>query len=344
MELQKLLRNNIRNLKAYSSARSEFEGNASVFLDANENPFNSPYNRYPDPLQRELKELIAKQKGVQVNQIFTGNGSDEAIDLLIRAFCEPRTDNIVSITPSYGMYEVAANTNDVEFRTVPLTADYQLDPGAILANVNAYTKLIYICSPNNPTGNCFDEQAIKQLIQNFKGIVVVDEAYIDFAPERSLVKYLADFDNLVILQTLSKAWGLAGIRLGMAFAGSEIISVLNKIKYPYNVNVLTQQKAIDFLSNPAAKENWVTEILQQRSFLLTELRQLTCVKKVYPTEANFVLIKVDDANKIYNYLVSEGIIVRNRTHVFLCEGGLRITVGSAAENSRLINALASISF
>ena len=342
MNLNKLLRKNIKNLVPYSSARDEFSGDGKVFLDANENPFNAPYNRYPDPLQKLLKRKISDIKGVSREQIFLGNGSDEPIDLLIRAFCEPEIDNIVTIDPTYGMYQVAANINNVAIRKVSLSPGFVLDPMNVLHAVDLHTKLIFLCSPNNPSGNNLSRSAMLHIVRNFKGIVVVDEAYIDFSPENSLLPDLETHQNLVVLQTLSKAWGMAGIRLGMAFASSEIVAVLNKIKYPYNLNILTQQKALELLENKAEVENWVSTLISERKRVSAEIEKLEIVQKVYPSDANFVLVAVDDAPGMYQRLVKNGIIVRDRSKVNLCAGCLRITIGSPDENNLLLNALKSL--
>ena len=339
MMIEKLLRKNIQNLQPYSSARDEFKGEASVYLDANENPYNAPFNRYPDPLQWEVKELLSKIKNVPAENIFLGNGSDEPIDLLYRAFCEPRTDNVVAIEPTYGMYKVCASINDVEYRKVLLDENFQFTADSLLAATNLYTKIIWLCSPNNPTGNSLNSIEIIKILHEFDGIVVLDEAYIDFASEAGFAEKLSEYPNLVILQTFSKAWGSAAIRLGMAFASTEIIHVLNKIKYPYNVNILTQQQAILALKNANQVKAWVKTLLTERKILIQELEQLPMVKHIYPTDANFVLIKVDDANAVYQYLVNESIIVRNRNTVSLCLGCVRITVGTPEENSVLINKL-----
>jgi len=339
MEINKLLRKNIQKLQPYSSARNEFSGEAMVYLDANENPFNQPFNRYPDPLQKLLKKKIAAIKGVQREQIFLGNGSDEPIDLIFRAFCNPGIDNIVTINPTYGMYEVAAGINDIEVKKVPLTEKFELDASLILSATDEKTKIIFLCSPNNPTGNCFDKDEILKIIRSLEGIVLLDEAYIDFAPAKSLLPELNNYPNLIILHTFSKAWGMAGIRLGMAFATSEIISVLTKIKYPYNLNILTQTKAMELLSNKKQLNKWVKIIIAERDKLAILLQQLPFVVEVYPSDANFLLVKMHDANGIHNYLMERGIIVRNRSNVHLCEGSLRITVGSPSENEILIKAL-----
>jgi histidinol-phosphate aminotransferase len=342
MNLQHLLRKNIANLVPYSSARDEFTGEAQVFLDANENPFNEPYNRYPDPLQRKLKQKIAAIKNVPAENIFLGNGSDEPIDLLIRAFCEPKTDNIVTIDPTYGMYQVAANINDVSIRKVPLSSGFNLDPMAVLHAVDLHTKLIFLCSPNNPSGNNLSRPAMQHIVRHFKGIVVVDEAYIDFSPGNSMLSDLNRHKNLVVLQTLSKAWGMAGIRLGMAFASIEIVGVLNKIKYPYNLNILTQEKALEMLENKNQMENWVATLIDERNRVSAELEKLEQVKTVYPSDANFVLVSVDNAPLIYNKLVEKGIIVRDRSKVNLCSGCLRITIGSPEENNLLLETLKTL--
>jgi histidinol-phosphate aminotransferase len=337
--LDKILRENIKNLKPYSSARDEYTGKEAVFLDANENPYDNSYNRYPDPLQVEVKEKISPIKGIEPGKIFLGNGSDESIDLLIRAFCEPRIDNIVSVEPSYGMYKVLADINDVKFITVLLTGDFQLDTKGILKAANKNTKLIFLCSPNNPTANSFNKNDIITILKSFNGIVVVDEAYIDFSKKGSLLSILSEHKNLVVLQTLSKAWGLAGIRLGMAFASNEIINVLNKIKYPYNISSLTLEKAKKQLGDNISKNNWIKRILNSRENLIKELNKLPVVIKVYPSDANFLLVKVDSAKEMYGYLVDKKIIVRDRSNVTLCEGCLRITVGTEDENIMLLDAL-----
>ena len=339
MNLDKLLRENIRSLQPYSSARDEFKGEASVYLDANENPYNAPFNRYPDPLQWKVKEQISKIKHVPTENIFLGNGSDEPIDLLYRAFCEPRTDNVVAIEPTYGMYKVCANINDVEYRKVLLDKNFNLSADKLLSATNLYTKLIWLCSPNNPTGNSLNSNEIIKVLDSFDGIVVLDEAYIDFASQGSFSDKLAQYPNLVILQTFSKAWGSAAIRLGMAYASTEIIAVLNKIKYPYNINILTQQQALKTIANSEQVAEWVKVLLNERSLLIEKLNKLSIVQHIYPTDSNFVLVKVNDANATYNYLVDKGIIVRNRSSVSLCMGCLRITVGTPEENNILISEL-----
>lgn len=338
-DLKELVRPNVWNLKPYSSARDEFHGKASVFLDANENPFNVPYNRYPDPSQWKLKDRLAKLKGVDRDMIFLGNGSDEAIDLVLRAFCEPGLDSMVTISPSYGMYEVAANVNNVECRKVPLDEDFDLDADLLLEAADEWTKVIFLCSPNNPSGNSLDRGSIYKILKNYEGIVVIDEAYIDFSAYPSFLKELAGFPNLIILQTLSKAWGAAGIRLGMAFASPEIIAVLNKIKYPYNVNQLTQEKALELLSDEAAKNLQVNDILTERNRLEMIFSEPPFSYEVFPSDANFLLVKVGKADAMYNSLVKQGVVVRNRNNVQQCRGCLRITIGTPKENDILLNAM-----
>lgn len=341
--LQELTRPNIWSLAPYSSARNEYSGHAAhVFLDANENPYNNPYNRYPDPLQEEVKEKLSKIKGVPAECIFLGNGSDEAIDLVYRCFCEPQKDNVVAICPTYGMYEVCADINNVEYRNVMLDENYQVCADKLLAACDSNTKAIWICSPNNPTGNSINREEIIKVIEAFDGLVIVDEAYIDFSREVTISRMLGKYPNLIVLQTLSKAWGSAAIRLGMAFASKEIISIYNKVKYPYNVNLLTQQQALNRLNNTYDVEQWVKMLLQERSRMLSAFAELKICEKVYPTDANFFLAKVTDAQKIYDYLVEKGIIVRNRTRVSLCQNCLRITIGTRDENNELLGALRSI--
>jgi len=338
-DINKLLRKNIRLLKPYSSARDEFSGEAIAFLDANENPFNSPWNRYPDPRQVKLKTRVGEIKNIPISKIFLGNGSDEPIDLLFRAFCEPGIDNVVSIHPTYGMYRVAADTNNVAVNLVPLSIDFELDAIEVLAAVTANTKIIFLCSPNNPSGNALDHHAMMRIIEGFAGIVVVDEAYIDFCSEKSFLPVLDHFPNLVILQTFSKAWGMAGLRLGMAFAAEPIIEVLSRIKYPYNLSILTQQKGLELLSDEKQMLDWVAIILKEREKMIANLKKFPFVVKVYPTDANFVLVKTHDPRGIYQYLVDEKIIVRDRSSISLCEGCLRISIGSPEENATLIEAL-----
>ena len=310
-----------------------------MFLDANENPYNEPYNRYPDPLQLELKAQLSKVKGVPADCIFLGNGSDEAIDLPYRCFCEPGKDNVVAIEPTYGMYKVCADINDVEYRPVLLDEQYQITADRLLAATDAHTKIIWLCTPNNPTGNCLNRDEVVKVIEQFEGLVIVDEAYSDFASQRSIRFDLAKHPNLIVLNTMSKAWGCAAIRLGMAFASKEIIDLFNKVKYPYNVNALTQQQALEALKHPIDVEQWVRVLLQERAIVMQAFAMLPICEKVYPTEANFFLAKMNDATRIYNYLVDQGIIVRNRTRVQLCQDCLRITIGTKSENSELIAAL-----
>ena len=339
MNLDQLLRNNIKALKPYSSARDEFTGEAEVFLDANESPFNAPYNRYPDPLQWAVKEKIAIIKNIAPEKIFLGNGSDEPIDIVFRAFCEPGVDNVVSIDPTYGMYQVAAGINNVEIRKVKLNEDFGLNAQKLLDAANIYTKAIFICSPNNPTANLLDKAEIVKLLTGFDGLVVVDEAYIDFSPESSLLPELDKYENLIVLQTFSKAWGMAGIRLGMAFAQPEIIKIFNKIKYPYNINMLTQQKALELLEHAEEKEEWVKILVEERDKMVLKLFKLSFVQVVYPSDANFILVKMHDARGIYEYLTDQKIIVRDRSKITLCDDCLRITIGTPKENKKLRKAL-----
>lgn len=339
MNLQQLVRKNVWDMKAYSSARDEFKGEASVFLDANENPLNDKYNRYPDPLQWKLKEKIAKVKDVDAAKIFLGNGSDEPIDLVVRIFCEPRIDNIVAIDPTYGMYQVCADVNDVEYRKVLLNENFDIDAQKILERTDEKTKLIFLCSPNNPTGNLLNRKEIEKILKAFTGIVIVDEAYIDFASQTTWLNELDKYPNLVILQTFSKAWGLAAMRLGMAFASPEIIKLFNKVKYPYNVNILTQNFVNEELDKLELRKQWIATLLKGRDYLKDELPKLPFVEKIYPTDANFLLVKVSDANGIYKKLADKGVIVRNRNSVSLCAGCLRITVGTDEENKTLIETL-----
>ncbi len=339
-DLQKLVRPNIQSLAPYSSARDEYSGHeAHVFLDANENPYGAPYNRYPDPLQRKLKDSIAQVKGIPAGSIFLGNGSDEAIDLLYRCFCRPGIDNVVAIEPTYGMYKVCADINDVEYRPVQLDDHYQMNGQKMLDTCDEHTKLIWICSPNNPTGNLMDHDEMMTVINKFEGIVVIDEAYSDFSRQRPWRLDLAHHPNLVVLNTMSKAWASAAIRLGMAFASPEIIAILNKVKYPYNVNQLTQQQAIQTLQATTDISRWVRIILEERTHMVEAFRQLPICEEVFPTDANFFLARVTDAPSIYNYLVDKGIIVRNRTRVQLCNNCLRITIGTRNENAELLGAL-----
>ena len=338
--LQELTRPNIWSLAPYSSARNEYAGReARVFLDANENPYNAPFNRYPDPLQLELKAAISKVKGVPAECIFLGNGSDEAIDLPYRCFCEPGVDNVVAIEPTYGMYKVCADINNVEYRTVLLDEQYQTTADKLLAATDAHTKIIWLCTPNNPTGNCLVREEVIKVIEQFEGLVIVDEAYSDFSSQKTLRSELAKYPNMIVLNTMSKAWGCAAIRLGMAFASKEIISIFNKVKYPYNVNQLTQQQALEALKDPFEVDQWVKILLQERSRMIEAFRELPICEKVYPTDANFFLAKMTDATKIYNYLVDHAIIVRNRHRVQLCQNCLRITIGTKTENNELVAAL-----
>ena len=338
--LEQIVRPNIWSLAPYSSARDEYSGKeAHVFLDANENPYNDPYNRYPDPLQRDLKEQLAKVKGVPAENIFLGNGSDEAIDLVYRIFCEPHQDNVVSIAPTYGMYQVCADINAVECRQVLLDEHFQLQADKLLAACDKHTKVIWICSPNNPTGNSLNRDEMLKVIEQFEGIVVVDEAYIDFASQLSLRKELPTHPNLIILQTMSKAWASAAIRMGMAFASKDIIAIFNKVKYPYNVNLLTQQQAMKTLSDPYEIDKLVKMLLQERSRLMQAFMELPICVQIFPTDANFFLARMTDAKKIYDYLVEKGIIVRNRSRIQLCDNCLRITIGMRSENNELLAAL-----
>lgn len=344
-DLQSLLRDNIRGLTPYSSARDEFEGVAKTFLDANENAYGSPldrnYNRYPDPRQAELKEKISRIKGVPPQHIFLGNGSDEAIDLLYRAFCRPGIDNVILLPPTYGMYEVSARIHDVEVRSVSLSADFQLDLDGIAEAIDQNTKLIFLCSPNNPTGNSLDRLAMETILANFQGIVVVDEAYINYSRQKTFIQELTEYANLVVLQTFSKAWGLAGLRLGMAFGSSELIDVLNRIKAPYNINQVTQDLALQALDRVDTVNEWIRDTIGEREKLVERMGRFTFVTYIYPSDANFILVRTNAPREIYQYLVDQGIIVRDRSSVELCEGCLRITVGTAEENTRLCTALES---
>ena len=341
--IDNILRKNIKELVPYSSARDEFKGEASVFLDANENSYGSPlnrnYNRYPDPLQWKIKNRLAEIKGVPAKNIFLGNGSDEAIDILFRAFCNPGVDNVITLPPTYGMYEVSANINDVEVRKVPLRPDYQLNMEAIAEVIDEHTRIIFICSPNNPTGNSIDRQDIETILANFNGLVVIDEAYINYSRQKTFIQELTEYSNLIVLQTLSKAWGLAGLRIGMAFASEEIIEVFNKVKPPYNINEASQELALEALQNVDQVNNWIKETVEERGKLVAELAQLPSVLKIYPSDANFILVKTTNPRGIYGHLVDQGIIVRDRSKVELCEGSLRITIGTPEENKILLNAL-----
>ncbi len=341
--LNKILRENIKNLTPYSSARDEFQGEASVYLDANENAYGSPleeqYNRYPDPLQYNVKKRLSEIKGVPIRNIFLGNGSDEAIDILFRAFCNPGLDNVIIVPPTYGMYQVSANINDVALRRVPLTTEYQLNLEGIAEAIDEHTKLIFICSPNNPTGNSINRDDVETLLANFSGLIVVDEAYINFSRQKTFIQELTEYANLVVLQTLSKAWGLAGLRVGMAFASEEIIEVMNKVKPPYNINEASQQLALKALENVDQVNEWIKETLKERDNLVLQLKNFDFVLDIYPSDANFILVKTTDPKAIYNFLVQRGIIVRDRSKVELCEGSLRVTVGTPNENSILIKNL-----
>lgn len=342
-DINRLVRENVKKLIPYSSARDEFKGKARIFLDANENSLGSPltkwYNRYPDPHQWELKKKISQIKTVPPENILLGNGSDECIDLLIRAFCEPKTDNIIICPPTYGMYEVCAHINDVPVKAVPLTLNFQLNLEALEQNIDAHTKMIFLCSPNNPTANSLIREDVEMLLNNFEGLIVVDEAYINFSRQRTLSVDLPDYPNLVVMQTFSKAWGLAALRLGMIMASKEIINVLNKIKPPYNINQATQDLVMKALDNLDDVNAMIFEIVKQREELGYTLMQIPFVQQVYPSDANFLLVKVDDAVGVYNYLKEKGIVIRNRSNVILCNGCLRITVGTEQENRELINAL-----
>ena len=347
MNINQLVRPNILKMKAYSSARDEFKGTATVFLDANENPFdNDGLNRYPDPLAMAVKNEIAKIKGVATGNIFLGNGSDEVIDVLIRIFCEPRVDNIITLPPTYGMYQVSADTADVAVRMVNLTADFQPNIEEILrGGADEHSKILFLCSPNNPTANNIETGKMLNLLNAFKGIVVVDEAYIDFSAQESCIDWIDTFPNLVVMQTFSKAWGMAGIRLGIAFGSKQIIDLMNKVKPPYNVNALTQRAALDLLKNKAAKKDAnVKDILAEREKMAAILRGFDFVEKVFPSDANFLLVKIPRPNEMYNWLLAHGIVVRNRATVVLCEGCLRITIGTPDENSALLRAFKESQF
>ena len=344
MNLNKLLRKNILGMKPYSSARDEYKDLQAdmVFLDANENPFDTPLNRYPDPQQTRLKESIASQKKVSTDQLLLGNGSDEVLDLIFRAFCEPNQDSILTTPPTYGMYDVLANLNAVDNILVPLSPDFQLEVDSILDAIKPQTKLLFICSPNNPSGNSVERKAIERLLKNFNGLVVIDEAYIDFTKDPSWTQVLEQYPNLIVTQTLSKAYGLAGIRLGICYASKEIIAVLNKIKPPYNINSLTQEAAIKAFENKDSVQAQIESILNERSNLINAFKSVPFIKKIYPSEANFILIKVDDANKRYEELIKNGIVVRNRSSQLHCENCLRITVGTPSENTQLITLLKTL--
>lgn len=340
-DLNKLVRDNIKNLKPYSSARHEFSGKASVFLDANENAYGSPladpFNRYPDPLQWQLKFQLARIKGVPAENIFIGNGSDEVIDLAYRIFCDPVKDNVIICPPTYGMYEVSAHINDVAIQKVNLTQDFQLDVDGILEAVDANTKLLFICSPNNPTGNNMKRDDVEILLNNFPGIVIIDEAYINYSKQKTFIQELTEYPNLIVMQTLSKAWGLAALRLGLCYASMDIIDLYNKVKPPYNINEASQQLALEALQDTDTVNNWIKEVVRQKEILDLHLNEFSFVEKVYPSDANFILVKVADANHLYDHLSSNEVIVRNRSKEVHCENCLRITVGTPEENTILIN-------
>ncbi|WGK94149.1 MULTISPECIES: histidinol-phosphate transaminase [Flavobacterium] len=343
--INNLVRENVKTMKPYSSARDEFENFDTadmIFLDANENPFENGVNRYPDPQQVTVKSVLAQQNGVDKNQILLGNGSDEVLDLLFRAFCEPKKDNVITLPPTYGMYGVLANLNAIENREILLSEDFQPQLEVIMKAVDKNTKMIFLCSPNNPTGNSFSEESVQYLLDNFNGLVVIDEAYIDFSDKASWIQKINTYPNLIITQTLSKAYGLAGIRLGICYASAAIIGVLNKIKPPYNVNELTQQRALDRLANPIKIKEEINSIIEQREQLLKVLNEVNFVSKIYPTEANFILIKVDNANQRYDELIAKGIVIRNRTRQPLCENTLRLTIGTEEENKKLMAALKTL--
>ena len=339
--INSLVRENVLRLKPYSSARDEFKGSTEnmIFLDANENPFENGVNRYPDPQQRNVKSILAEQNGVKPENILLGNGSDEVLDLIYRAFCEPARDNVITLPPTYGMYKVLADTNNIENKEVLLTEDFELNSEAILASSDRFTKILFICSPNNPTGNIFNSNNIEVLLNSFKGLVVIDEAYIDFSSEQSWLKKLSLYPNLIVTQTLSKAYGLAGIRLGICYASTEIIAILNKIKPPYNVNELTQKRALKRLLNKNKFIDEIDLIIDEKNRLFKKLLQIKYIIKIFPSEANFILIKVDDASKRYNQLLNKGIVIRNRTSQPLCENTLRLTIGTPEENETLIKTL-----
>jgi histidinol-phosphate aminotransferase len=342
-DLNNLVRENIKNLVPYSSARDEFKGEAEIFLDANENSFGSPltrwYNRYPDPLQKKVKEKLSEIKGVPQENIFLGNGSDECIDILFRAFCEPGKDNVIICPPTYGMYQVSANINDIQVKKVPLTTSFQLDLVRIEEAIDDNTKMIFLCSPNNPTGNALEKKDVEIILNNYFGLVVIDEAYINFSKFRSFTQELNEYPNICVLQTLSKAWGLAALRIGIAFASEAIIQVMNKIKPPYNINQASQELALKALDEVVQVNSMINDIVKERELLIGQLSKLELVQKIYPSDANFLLVKVKDPSVIYHFLLDHGIVVRDRSKVELCEGCLRITVGTPNENNELINKL-----
>ncbi len=349
-DINNLIRENIKNLKPYSSARHEFKGNASVYLDANENAYGSPisnalntenlkYNRYPDPLQWQIKFALAKIKGVPAENIFIGNGSDEVIDLAFRVFCNPQIDNVIVCPPTYGMYQVSAAINNVPVKKINLKQGFQLDVEAILNAIDANTKLIFICSPNNPTGNSLIRKDVETILNNFNGIIIIDEAYINYSKQKSFIQELTEYPNFIVMQTLSKAWGLAALRIGIAFASLDIIDVFNKVKPPYNINEASQQLTLAALQNTSQVNEWIKTVIQEREFVVSELSKLYFVKKIFPSDANFILVKVNDANKLYEYLAQNEIVVRNRTNEDLCENCLRITIGTQNENELLLSKL-----
>ena len=341
MDIKALMRENIRNLAPYSTARDEYQGGEiGIFIDANENPYNNGYNRYPDPHQKQLKARIAQIKGVDPQRIFIGNGSDEPIDLLFRVFCEPKVQNAVAIAPSYGMYKVAAATNDVPLREVQLEADFSLDADKLLNATDENTHLVWLCSPNNPSGNLIPAETVEKILHNFPGMVVLDEAYIDFADRPGFLNRLDEFPNLVILQTLSKAWGMAGLRLGLAFAQEEVIEMLSRVKYPYNINVVTQKLVFEQLDKPVDAQ--IREIVSERRRLTREMEKLPLIRQIFPSDANFLLVRVDAPRELYNRLIDAGIIVRDRSRIRGCEGCLRISVGTPAENDRLLDVLKNL--
>jgi histidinol-phosphate aminotransferase len=348
-ELNKIIRENIKSLKPYSSARDEFKGKADVFLDANENNFGSVgssenYNRYPDPLQWKVKTKLSEIKKVKTENIFIGNGSDEAIDLIFRCFCEPGIDNVIITPPTYGMYEVSANINHVSLVKVNLSDDYQIKEKEILNSITPNTKAIFVCSPNNPTGNLIDSSKIEYLLKNYNGLVIVDEAYIDYVGKEIWVSQLNTYPNLIVLQTFSKAWGLANLRIGLAYASKEIIDVFNKVKPPYNVNGYSQDIALKALNNVKQKEDWVAQTINERNILVKSLKEISYINKIYPSDANFVLFKCIDANALYKLLTDKGIVTRNRSSVTLCENGIRVSVGTPLENQKLISTLKELNF
>jgi histidinol-phosphate aminotransferase len=340
-DLNKLVRENIKKLKPYSSARHEFKGEASVYIDANENPYGSPlvadFNRYPDPLQWQLKFEIAKIKGVPAENIFIGNGSDEVIDLTYRIFCNPGKDNAIICPPTYGMFEVSANINDVEFRKVNLLEGFQLDREGIMNVVDENTKLLFICSPNNPTGNNMNRPDVEFLLNNFPGLILIDEAYINYSRQKTFIQELTEYPNIIVMQTLSKAWGLAALRLGLGYASLDIIDLFNKVKPPYNINKASQELVLEALAQTAQVNDWIKETVAQKEWLAKELATFSFVKKVFPSDANFLLVRVEDANKLYDHLALNGVIVRNRSKEYMCENCLRITIGTPVEDQKLIN-------